>query len=117
MGGLNRVIIVGRLGTDHDLRKVGEKAVTTLSVATSEKYQDREFTEWHSVVVWGKMAELCATRLAKGDQVAVEGRLQTRSWEDKDGNKRFKTEILSSHIQFINSGEKKASKEDEGWWS
>ena len=114
MGGLNKVFIVGRLGADPELRKAGDRAVTTLSVATSEKYKDQENTEWHSVVVWGKMAEICATKLSKGDQVCVEGRIQTRSWEDKEGNKRFKTEILSTNIQFLTS--KPKSDADEIPW-
>ena len=104
---MNRATILGRLGQDPELRHTQSgKAVTTLSVATSEKRGDKEETEWHSVICWEKTAENCAKYLKKGQPVLVEGRIQTRSWEDK-GVKRFKTEIVASNVQFIGGGERK----------
>lgn len=105
MSGINKVIIVGRLGQDPETRQAGQNTVATMSVATSEVWmkdgQKQERTEWHRVVVWGKQAENCAKYLSKGRQVYVEGRLQTRSWEDKEGQKRYTTEIVAGQIQFL----------------
>lgn len=106
MAGVNKVIIVGRLGQDPEMKAVGQGAtVTRLSVATSENWVDKggqkqERTEWHRIVVWGKLAEICGKYLAKGRQVYVEGRLQTRSWED-NGQKKYSTEIVASTVQFL----------------
>jgi single-strand DNA-binding protein len=107
MSGVNKVIIVGRLGTDPESKAVGQnQTVTRLSVATSEAWTDKqgqkqERTEWHRVVVWGKLAELCARHLSKGRQVYLEGRLQTRSWEDQQGQKRYTTEVVANTVQFL----------------
>lgn len=107
MGTVNRVIIMGNLGADPELRHTpAGQAVTTLSVATTRAYTDREgieqkTTEWHRVVVWGKQAENCAHYLSKGRGVFVEGRLTTRSWEDRNGEKRYATEIVASNVQFL----------------
>jgi single-strand DNA-binding protein len=107
MASLNRVFILGNLGQDPELRyTAGQTAVATLNVATTENWlgrdgQRQENTEWHRVVVWGKQAENCSKYLAKGRSVFVEGRLQTRSWEDKNGQKRYTTEINASTVQFI----------------
>lgn len=107
MSGVNKVIIIGRLGTDPETKTVSSgQAVTRMSVATSESWVDRdgqkqEKTEWHRIVVWGKLAEICAKYLAKGRQVFVEGRLQTRSWEDNQGQKKYTTEIVATNIQFL----------------
>jgi single-strand DNA-binding protein len=107
MSGVNKVIIVGRLGTDPELKTVGSgQQVARLSVATSENWVDREGqkqerTEWHRIVVWGKLAEICGRHLAKGRQVYLEGRLQTRSWEDQQGQKKYATEIIANNIQFL----------------
>jgi single-strand DNA-binding protein len=110
MSGVNKVIIVGRLGGDPEVRYTpGGQAVAKLSVATSENWVDKqnqkqERTEWHRVVVWGKMAEICGQHLSKGRQVYVEGRLQTRSWDDKtSGQKKYSTEIVASTVQFLGS--------------
>ena len=103
MSGVNKVIIVGRLGTDPEVKSVGQgQTVARLSVATSENWVDKEGqrqekTEWHKVVVWGKLAEICGKHLAKGRQVYLEGRLQTRSWEDQQGQKRYTTEIVATN--------------------
>lgn len=105
---VNKVIILGRLGQDPELKYTPSgAAVCNFSVATSETWNDKnsgqkqERTEWHRVVVWGKLAELCNQYLAKGRQAFVEGRLQTRSWDDKSGQKRYTTEINATTVQFI----------------
>ncbi len=109
MSGVNKVILVGRLGTDPEVKTISSgNTVARLSVATSENWTDKdgqrqERTEWHRVVVWGKLAELCGKYLSKGRQVYLEGRLQTRSWEDQQGQKRYTTEIVASTLQFLGS--------------
>ena len=107
MSGVNKVIIVGRLGADPEVKEVSPTAtVARLSVATSENWTDKEGqkqerTEWHRVVVWGKLADLCGKYLSKGRQVYLEGRLQTRSWEDQQGQKRYTTEVVANTVQFL----------------
>ncbi|MBD66452.1 MAG: single-stranded DNA-binding protein [Halobacteriovoraceae bacterium] len=105
---VNKVILLGRLGQDPELKYTPSgAAVCNFSLATSESWNDKnsgqkqERTEWHRVVVWGKLAELCNQYLSKGRQAFVEGRLQTRSWEDKSGQKRYTTEINATTVQFI----------------
>jgi single-strand DNA-binding protein len=104
---VNKVILLGRLGQDPELKYTpGGAAVCNFSMATTEAWTDKqgqkqEKTEWHRIVVWGKLAELCNQYLGKGRQAFVEGRLQTRSWEDKDGSKRYTTEIMANTVQFI----------------
>jgi single-strand DNA-binding protein len=116
---LNKVIILGNLGQDPELRHTqSQAAVCTLNVATTEYRtgQDgvrQEFTDWHRVVVWNRQAENCAKYLAKGRSVMVEGRLQTRSWEDKQGQKRYTTEIIAQSVQFVGSRERGAVQEGE----
>lgn len=106
---LNRVTILGRLGQDPELKYTpAGMAVCTFSVATSESWTDKqnqkqERVEWHKIVIWGKLAELCNQYLAKGRQVYIEGSLTTRSWDDKDGIKRYTTEINGKTVQFIGS--------------
>jgi single-strand DNA-binding protein len=115
MSGVNKVIIVGRLGADPEVKAVGQgSTVTRLNIATSENWmgkdgQKQERTEWHRVVVWGKLAEICGKHLSKGRQVYIEGRLQTRQWEDPQGQKRYTTEIVANTVQFLGSaGERSA---------
>ncbi len=109
MAGINKVIIVGRLGQDPEMKAVGQgSTVTRLNVATSENWTDKngqkqERTEWHRITVWGKLAELCGKYLAKGRQVYIEGKLQTRSWED-NGQKKYATDIVASTVQFLGAG-------------
>lgn len=109
-GGVNKVILVGNLGADPDMRYTQSGAgVCELRLATNESWTDRngqkqERTEWHRIVVWGKRAEICSKYLSKGRQIYVEGRLQTRSWDDKDGNKRYTTEIIANDVQFLGGG-------------
>jgi single-strand DNA-binding protein len=106
--GLNRAEIIGRLGQDPDIRYTqAGTAVANMSVATNhsvkrnDQWEDQ--TEWHKVVVWGKMAEACAEYLHKGSQAYISGRLQTRSWEDKEGVKRWATEIVAQDVIFLDS--------------
>jgi single-strand DNA-binding protein len=109
MASVNKVIIIGNLGQDPEVRYTGSgQAVATLSIATTERWKgqdgtQQEKTEWHRVVVWGKQAELAKEYLAKGRQVYIEGRLQTRDWQDKDGNKRYTTETVCQRMQFLGS--------------
>lgn len=118
MSGVNKVIVLGRLGADPEVKTVtGGQNVARLSVATSENWTDREGqkqerTEWHRIVVWGKLAELCGKYLSKGRQVYVEGRLQTRQWEDQQGQKRYTTEIVANTVQFLGGGQPNASTGD-----
>jgi single-strand DNA-binding protein len=108
--GLNRVMLLGNLGADPELRMTnGGQAVLKLRLATSETYLDRnkvrqERTEWHSVVVWGKRAEALAKFLTKGSRIFVEGGLRTSSYDDKDGNKRYKTEVVAQNIILSGGG-------------
>lgn len=110
MSGVNKVILVGRLGADPEIKTISSgNTVARLSLATSESWKDRdgnrqERTEWHRVVVWGKQAELCGKYLSKGRQVYIEGRLQTRSWEDQNGQKRYTTETVANAVQFLGGG-------------
>ncbi|MBP6219038.1 MAG: single-stranded DNA-binding protein [Oligoflexales bacterium] len=108
MSSVNKVLILGRLGQDPEVRYTPNQVpVVTLNIATSESWnkdgQKQEQTEWHRVVVWSRQAENCAKYLSKGRMVFVEGRLQTRQWEDKTGQKRYTTEIIANNVQFINS--------------
>lgn len=110
MSGVNKVILVGRLGTDPEVKTISSgNTVARLSLATSENWKDREGqrqerTEWHRIVLWGKQAELAGKYLVKGRQVYIEGRLQTRSWEDQQGQKKYTTEIVANVIQFLGGG-------------
>ncbi len=106
--GINKVIIVGNLGADPDSRTMPSgNAVTNISVATSESWNDKETgerqekTEWHRVVFFGRLAEIASDYLKKGSQVYVEGKLQTRKWEDKEGNERWTTEIVANQMQML----------------
>jgi single-strand DNA-binding protein len=107
MAGVNKAILVGNLGRDPELRHTPNgQAVVNFTLATSENWTDKsgerqERTEWHRIVVWGKTAEMCNQYLSKGRTVYVEGRIQTREWEDKEGAKRYTTEINASTVNFI----------------
>jgi len=108
MAGINKVILIGNLGRDPELRYTQNgQPVANFSLATSENWTDKssgekvEKTEWHRVVVWGRTAEHCSQYLAKGRTVYIEGRLQTRDWEDKEGQKRSTTEINAQTVQFL----------------
>jgi single-strand DNA-binding protein len=107
MASVNKAIIMGNLGQDPEIRYTASgAAVCTLSIATTDVRNDpntgrQERTEWHRVVVWNKQAENCAKYLSKGRSVYVEGRIQTRSWEDQSGQKRYSTEVVAQTVQFI----------------
>lgn len=117
MSGVNKVILVGRLGADPEVRYTsGGTAVAKFNLATSETYKDKEGgkqekTEWHRVVAFGKLGEICGEYLSKGKQVYVEGKLQTRSWDDKEGNKKYTTEVNITNMVMLGSGEGGAPKE------
>ncbi len=107
MAGVNKAILVGNLGRDPELRTTPNgQSVVNFTLATSETWNDKsgerqERTEWHRIVVWGKTAEMCNQYLSKGRTVYIEGRIQTREWEDKEGAKRYTTEINASTVNFI----------------
>ena len=127
-GGVNKVILIGNLGADPEVRFTpGGQAVANFRIATSDTWTDKsgnkqERTEWHRIVVWGKLAELCGEYLKKGRQCYVEGRLQTREWTDKEGKKNYTTEIVAQNVQFLGSrdgagtgpGKPKNGEEDYG---
>ena len=106
---VNKVILIGNLGNDPELRYTGNsKAVCNFTLATNESYKDAigewvEKAEWHNIVAWAKLAELCGEYLNKGSQVYVEGSLQTRNWEDGEGITKYKTEVKAREIVFMNA--------------
>ena len=103
---LNKVILIGRLGGNPELRYLpqSERAVARFTMATNERYyqpgggESEDRTEWHRIVVWGKLAEFCEKYLTQGKQICLEGKLRTRSWQDRDGNKRYTTEVEAQSI-------------------
>lgn len=107
MRGVNKVILVGNLGRDPEVRYTRSgTAVATLSLATTSTWTDQngqrqDRTEWHRVVAWSKLAEIAKEYLSKGRQVYIEGRLQTRSWDDRDGNKRYTTEVVADQMVML----------------
>jgi single-strand DNA-binding protein len=109
MAGVNKVILVGNLGADPEVRYLNTgMAVANFRMATTQNVKNREGerqarTEWHRVVAFGRLAEICGEYLNKGKQVYIEGRLQTRSWDDRDGNKRWTTEIIATNMQMLGS--------------
>ncbi len=109
MASVNKVILLGNLGRDPETRyTTGGDAVTNLNIATSEQWKDKngekqEKTEWHRVAFFGKLAEIAGEYLKKGSQVYVEGRLQTRKWQDKEGHERYTTEIVADRMQMLGS--------------
>ena len=109
MSGLNKVMLIGRLGQDPDVRYTQSgDCVANLSLATSEKYKDKdgqpqESTEWHRVVLFKRQAELAGEYLRKGSQVYIEGKIQTRKWQDNEGNDRYSTEVRGFQMQFLDS--------------
>ncbi len=107
MLGVNKVILIGNLGGDPEVRySTTGTPVTTFRIATNENWTTRDGqretrTEWHRIVAFGKLGEICAEYLTKGKQVYVEGRLRTRSWEDRDGNKRWTTEVVATNVVML----------------
>jgi single-strand DNA-binding protein len=115
MASVNKVILVGNLGADPEVRYTpGGRAVATFRLATKEQWTGKdgektERTEWHKIVAWARLGEICGEYLRKGSQVYIEGRLQTRNWEDRDGNKRYTTEIVAQIMQMLGPGGKGGS--------
>ncbi|MCL2760374.1 MAG: single-stranded DNA-binding protein [Desulfuromonadales bacterium] len=109
MASLNKVLLIGNLGKDPEVRyTTSGQAVASFSIATTERFKNRngemeERTEWHNIVLWGRQAEIAKEYLAKGRSVFIEGRLQTRKWQDKDGRDRYTTEIVGDKMQFVGS--------------
>ena len=107
---VNKVLLIGRLGSNPEIRFTPSgAAVANFSMATNESWNDKngqkqERTEWHRVVVWGKLAQLCGEYLSKGRQCYVEGRMQTRQWQDKEGQTKYTTEVIANSIQFLGAG-------------
>lgn len=121
--GLNRVLLLGNLGADPELRMTNTgQAVLNLRIATSESYLDKhrvrqERTEWHSVTVWGKRAEALGKFLAKGARLFIEGALRTSSYEDRDGNTRYRTEVVAQKVVLAGGGSRRAAgseRDDKG---
>ena len=116
MASLNKVMLIGNLGKDPELRYTASgQAVAGFSLATSEKFKNKsgeweERTEWHNITLWGKLAEIAGEYLSKGKTVYIEGRLQTRKWQDKSGNDRYTTDIVGDKMQMLSpKGEKRGS--------
>lgn len=112
-GGVNKVILIGNLGKDPEVRFTPSgQAVANFSIATTDSWTDKttgqkqERTEWHRIVVWGKQGEHCGEYLKKGRQCYVEGRLQTREWTDKEGKKKYTTEVVANTVQFLGGGQR-----------
>lgn len=110
--GVNKVILIGNVGSDPELKYTTNGAgVSNFSVATNETWMDKntnerqERTEWHRIVAWGRLAEICNQYLRKGSKVYIEGRLQTRSWEGQDGQKRYTTEVVAAEMQMLDTRE------------
>ncbi len=107
MAGVNKAILIGNLGADPELRHTPSGvAVASFNIATTEQWTSKtgernERTEWHRIVAWGRLAEICNEYLTKGRQVYIEGRIQTRQWEDRDGNRRYTTEIVAQTLQML----------------
>jgi single-strand DNA-binding protein len=104
---VNKVILIGNLGRDPEIRyTTGGQAVANFTIATTERYTNKsgerqEDTEWHRIVAWGRLAEICGEYLSKGRMVYIEGSIKTRSWEDKEGNTRYTTEIVARNMQML----------------
>jgi single-strand DNA-binding protein len=119
MASVNKVILVGNLGKDPEVRFTpGGKAVCKFPLATTERWSNgegqHERTEWHNIVVWGRSAENCGQYLAKGRQIYLEGSLRSRSYDDKEGNKRYVTEIVAQRVQFLGVKPNGAAESDIG---
>jgi len=121
-GSLNRVTLIGNLGKDPELKHIGSgKAVCNLSLATNETWKDKqsgekkEKVEWHRITAWGDLAENCAKYLTKGRSICVEGKIETESYEDKEGVKKYSTKIIASNIVFLGGdGKGEGKKESSG---
>ncbi len=118
---INKVILIGNLGQNPEVKTSSSgQSICNLSIATNESWTDRngqkqEKTEWHRVVVFGKLAELCGQYLQKGRQAYIEGKLQTRSWQDKEGQTRYTTEVVAQQVQFLGGGATRSTGNDYGY--
>lgn len=118
MASLNRVLLIGNLGADPELSYTPSgTAKATMRLATHEHWTDKEGnkkerTEWHRIIAWGRLAEICGEYLTKGRQIFIEGRLNTRSWEDNDDVKRWITEIVATNMQMLGNGKDKAESQE-----
>lgn len=120
MAGVNKVILIGRLGQDPEVKATKNgTSVCNFSLATSETWtkdgQKTEKTEWHRIVMFNRLADICGQYLVKGSQVYIEGKLQSRNWEDKDGNKRYVTEIVGLNMQMLSSKQQNQSSQNDGY--
>src|SRR2546425_581530 len=121
MASVNKVILIGNLGADPELRYTNTgTAVANFRIATNDQWTDKngekqERTEWHNIVAWGKLGEICGRYLKKGRPVYVEGRLQTRQWEDQTGNKRYTTEVIAQVMQMLGRPGETAGDVDTSW--
>ena len=117
MAAINKVILIGHLGADPELRYTPNGTpVANFRIATTERWTNKqgertESTEWHRIVAWGKLGEFCGQYLNKGKQIYIEGRLRTRSWEDRDGKKQWTTEIIAQRLQLLGKPEKPSEEE------
>jgi single-strand DNA-binding protein len=117
MASVNKVILLGNLGQDPEVKYTPQgTVVANFNIATQERWKgndgdNHEKTEWHRIVAWGRLGEICGEYLQKGSSVYIEGRIQTKSWEDNDGNKRYTTEIVANSMQML--GSKKSTVETE----
>ncbi len=115
MRGVNKVILIGNLGRDPEIRyTTSGQAVSNFTIATTEVRPNKsgekdEFTEWHRIVAWGRLAEICGEYLSKGKTVYIEGTLRTRSWEDKEGRKRWTTEVVAQNMQMLGPFQERAA--------
>ncbi len=119
MAGVNKVILIGNLGKDPELRYTPSGVpVATFTLATTEEWRDKntgekqEHTEWHRIVAWRRLGEICGEYLHKGSKVYIEGKLRTRAWEDKDGNTRYTTEIVAQTLQILSPPDKEQIPEE-----
>ncbi|MFO7768793.1 MAG: single-stranded DNA-binding protein [bacterium] len=109
-GSVNKAILIGNLGADPEIRYTSSgQAMATFNIATNRQWTDRdgqkqEQTEWHRIVAWARLAEICERYLKKGDSVYIEGRIQTRQWEDREGNTRYTTEVVTQEMTMLGGG-------------
>ncbi len=118
-GSMNKVLLLGNLGRDPEVRYTASgRAVATFSLATSQRWKDKdgndqEKTEWHRIVAWGRLGEICGQYLSKGKQVFIEGRIQSREWEDQDGNRRTSVEIIANDMIMLGGGASQSQGRDD----
>ena len=117
MANLNKVLLIGRLGQDPEIKNAGSTSVANFSIATNENWTDKsgekqERTEWHNIVAWDKLADLAGNYLHKGSNIYCEGKLQTRSWESQEGEKKYRTEVVIHQLQFLDKREERSEPEE-----